>query len=312
MIRSTALLLAALFLFSPMTATAQTEPPVTLHVGVLPAEISGCLFYAIDRGYFKRLGITIDVQTFTNGGAIAAGIASGALDIGISDVVSVMSAHTRGLPLVYIAPGLLTSEKAPTFALIVAPDGPRTAKDMNGKTIAVNGLRNISQLGFEAWVDNNGGDSKTIKWVEMPFPVMPGAIAQGTITGGLPNEPALSAAEAGGDRVVVMDHNAIAPVYILSGYVTTRAWADAHRDVVAKFAQAIREAALWANKNHDESAPILAAYSKIPVDVIRKMRRGDFATDWVPGQLQPMIEAAVKYGIIDKSFPMSEIIYTPK
>ena len=312
MIRCIALTLAALFLFSPLSAAAQTEPMETLHVGVLPAEISGCLFYGIDRGYFKRAGINIDVQIFTNGGAIAAGIAAGALDIGISDVVSIMSAHVRGLPLAYIAPGLLYSEKAPTYALIVARDGPRVAKDMNGKTIAVNGLRNISQLGFEAWVDNNGGDSKTIKWVEMPFPVMPGAIAQGTIAGGLPNEPALSAAEEAGDRVVIMDHNSIAPVYILSGYVTTRAWADAHRDTVKKFAQAIRDAAVWANKNHDESAPILSTYSKIPLEVIRKMRRGDFATDWIPGQLQPMIEAAVKYGIIDKSFPMSEIIYTPK
>ena len=42
------------------------------------------------------------------------------------------------------------------------------------------------------------------------------------------------------------------------------------------------------------------------------MRRGDFAIEFVPAQLQPMIEAAVKYGIIDKSFPMSEIIYSTK
>jgi NitT/TauT family transport system substrate-binding protein len=313
MVRSVALVLAGLLLSAPLAATAQTEPITTLHVGVLPAEICGGVFYGIDRGYFKKAGINVDVQMFTNGNAIAAGLASGALDVGLSDVVNIMAAHTRGLPLVYIAPSLLNTEKAPTFALIVAKDGPiHTAKDVNGKTIAVNGLKNVSQLGFEAWVDNNGGDSKTIKWVEMPFPVMPGAIAQGTINGGLPPEPALSSAEAGGDRVVIMDHNAIAPEFLLSGWVTTRSWADAHRDTVKKFAEVIREAALWANKNHDESAPILASYTKIPVEVVRKMRRGDFATEFVPAQLQPMIEAAVKYGIIDKSFPMSEIVYSTK
>jgi NitT/TauT family transport system substrate-binding protein len=313
MIRSLAFLLAALFLFSPAAVTAQTAPPDTLRIGVLPAEICGGVFYGIDRGYFKRAGINVELQMFTNGNAIAAGLASGALDIGLSDVVSIMAAHTHGLPLVYVAPSLLNTEKAPTFALIVAKDGPiHTAKDANGQTIAVNGLKNISQLGFEAWVDNNGGDSKTIKWVEMPFPVMPGAIAQGTINGGLPPEPALSAAEAAGDRVVVMDHNAIAPAFLLSGWVTTRGWADAHRDAVKRFAGAIREAALWANKNHDESAPILASYTKIPLEVVRKMRRGDFATEFVTGQVQPMIEAAVKYGIIERSFPMGEIIYSAK
>ncbi len=178
MIRFMALALAALFLFSPVTVAAQTAPLETLRVGVLPAEICGGAFYGIDRGYFKRAGINVELQMFTNGNAIAAGLASGALDIGLSDVVSIMAAHARGLPLVYIAPSLLNTEKAPTFALIVAKDGPiHSAKDANGKTIAVNGLKNVSQLAFEAWVDNNGGDSKTIKWVEMPFPVMPGAIA---------------------------------------------------------------------------------------------------------------------------------------
>jgi NitT/TauT family transport system substrate-binding protein len=312
MVRFLALALAGLMLLAA-PATAQTEPLETLHVGVIPAEISGCVFYGIDKGYFKRQGLNIDVQLFTNGGAIAAGIASGALDVGITDLVSIVSAHARGLPLVYIAPGLLNSEKAPTYGIIVAKDAPIAGpKDFNGKTMAVNGLKNISQLGMMSWVDNNGGDSKTIKFIEMPFPAMPPAIAQGTITGGVPNEPALSAAENSGDRVIVMDHNAVAPVFMLSGFVTTRAWVDAHRDAAKKFAQAIHDAAVWANKNHDDSAPILSAYSKIPVDVIRKMRRGDYATDFSAGQIQPLIDAAAKYGFVDKAFPMAELIDVPK
>jgi NitT/TauT family transport system substrate-binding protein len=313
MVRSTALLLAGLILFSPLPAAAQTAPLETLHVGVIPAEISGCLFYGIDKGYFKAQGLNIDVQLFTNGGAIAAGIASGALDVGITDLISIISAHARGLPLVYIAPGLLHGEKAPTYAIIVAKDSPvKTPADFNGKTIAVNGLKNISQLGMMTWVDNNGGDSKTIKFIEMPFPSMPPAIAAGAVTGGLPPEPALSAAEASGDRVILMDRKAVAPIYMLSGFITTRAWADSHKDSVKKFGAAIREAAEWANKNHDESAPILAAYTKIPLPVVRGMRRGDYATEFNRGQIQPMIDAAAKYGFIDKTFPMSDILYTAR
>lgn len=313
MLRSTALLLAGLLLFAPLPATAQTEPTETLHVGVIPAEISGCLFYGIDKGYFKSKGLNIDVQLFTNGNAIAAGIASGALDVGITDIVSIVTAHARGLPFVYIAPGLLHGEKAPTFGIIVAKDSPiKTPADFNGKTMAVNGLKNVSQLGMMTWVDNNGGDSKTIKFIEMPFPAMPAAIAQGTITGGLPPEPALSAAENSGDRVIAMNRKAVAPVYLLSGFIASRAWATAHSDTVKKFGAAVREAALWANKNHDESAPILASYTKIPLPVIRGMRRGDYATEFNAGQIQPMIDAAAKYGFIDKAFPMSEIVYTPK
>lgn len=42
------------------------------------------------------------------------------------------------------------------------------------------------------------------------------------------------------------------------------------------------------------------------------MRRGNYATEFNAGQIQPMIDAAAKYGFIDKAFPMSEILYTPK
>lgn len=313
MVRSAALLLASFFLFSTLPAAAQPAPLETLHVGVIPAEISGCLFYGVDKGYFKDHGLNVDVQLFTNGGAIAAGIASGALDVGITDLVSIVNAHARGLPLVYIAPGLLHGEKAPTYGIIVAKDSPiNVPADFNGKTMAVNGLKNISQLGMMTWVDKNGGDSKSIKFIEMPFPAMPAAIAAGTVTGGLPPEPALSAAERAGDRVVLMDHKAVAPIYMLSGFVTSRVWAESHRPAVKNFRAAIREAALWANAHHDESAPILAAYTKLPLPLIKGMRRGNYATEFSAREIQPVIDAAARYGFIDKTFPMSEIVYEAK
>jgi hypothetical protein len=39
------------------------------------------------------------------------------------------------------------------------------------------------------------------------------------------------------------------------------------------------------------------------------MHRGNFALRFDNAQIQPMIEAAVKYGAIPKSFPASEIIF---
>jgi hypothetical protein len=39
------------------------------------------------------------------------------------------------------------------------------------------------------------------------------------------------------------------------------------------------------------------------------MHRGDFAVRFDNAQIQPMIEAAVKYGAIAKSLPASDIIF---
>jgi ABC-type nitrate/sulfonate/bicarbonate transport system substrate-binding protein len=63
------------------------------------------------------------------------------------------------------------------------------------------------------------------------------------------------------------------------------------------------------NAHHAESAPILAKYSKIPAETITHMRRGDFAERFDPALIQPVIDAAAKYGIIAVPFRASEIIF---
>lgn len=301
-------LAAALCCAGPVRAQAPALQ--TIRVGVLPAEVAGEIFYGIDEGFFRKAGLNVEIHSFSNGASIASAVASGSLDLGLSDMVSMISAHARGLPFVYVAPGLLHGETAPTYAIIVAKNGPiHEAKDFDGKTFGVNGLQNISQLGVEAWIDNNGGHSKTVRWVEVPFTLMAPSLAKGTIAGAAPNEPALTAAEESGDRVIVMSKNSIAPVYLLSGWLTTRAWADAHQDEARRFAQAMKEIAEWTNKNHAATARILAKYTKIPQPVAARMRRGDFATTFNPALMQPVIDAAAKYGIIPKAFPSTELVW---
>jgi len=41
------------------------------------------------------------------------------------------------------------------------------AADLNGKTIGVNGLRDLQQLCAMSWVDKHGGDSKTLHFIEV-------------------------------------------------------------------------------------------------------------------------------------------------
>jgi NitT/TauT family transport system substrate-binding protein len=302
-----AALTAALSL--PASVRAQNAALDKLRIGLIPAEISAEIFYGIDRGIFARNGLDVEFDAFTNGNSIAAGLASGALDVGLSDLVSVMSAHVRGLPFGYIAPGLLNGEKAPTYGIIVAGNSAiRVAKDFNGTTFAVNGLKNIVQVSVQAWIDNNGGDSSTVRFVEMPIPAMAPAVARGEVQAAGPNEPALTLAVDNGARVIFMDRRAVAPQFLLSGWITTRAWVTAHPATARNFVRAVRETAVWANANRALSGPILAKYTKIPLPVIDHMHRGNFALSFDPAQIQPMIEAAAKYGVIDKSFPASDLI----
>ena len=161
------------------------------------------------------------------------------------------------------------------------------------------------------WIDRNGGDSKQVKFIEMPFASMPGALTAGSIQAASANEPWLTAAADRGDRVIFENHNPLASAFLLGGWVTTRSWLQQNARTAAAFATAMRMVAVWANLHHDESAPILAKYSKLPIDVIQRMHRGNFAERLDPALIQPIIDAAAKYGVITAPFRAADIISDP-
>ena len=312
MIRRLCGALALCLMFLPISAGAQTAPAATttLKIGIVPVEAAAELFYGIDMGFFKKQGLDIDLQVMQNGAAIASAVAGGSLDIGFADTISISSAHARGLPFVYLAPTLLNTYTSPTLAMVVLGSGPiHDAKDLNGKTIGVNGINNITMVPFEAWIDKSGGDSKTVKWLEVPLPAANDAIAGGKIDGGTLGEPFITFGADKGLRAIYVDKNGIAPRYALAGFMTSKDWAAKNPALAAKFIAAIKETAQWANANHAASAPILSKYTKIPLPVVEHMKRGEYAETLLVSDFQPVIDAAAKYGVLPKAFPAAEMFY---
>ena len=65
-------------------------------------------------------------------------------------------------------------------AIMVAANSPiKTALDLQGKTVAVSAVGDISYLGIRAMIDAAGGDSTTVKWIEVPGATVSSAIQSG-------------------------------------------------------------------------------------------------------------------------------------
>ena len=125
--------------------------------------------FADRTGRFRAAGITVDIQQQSSGAAIAAGIVGGAYDVGKSSLTSVLNAHLKNIPFTVIAPGGLSDQRVPYGHLIVANDsGITSAKDLNGKTLSVASLSSLDPVTISSWIDANGGDAKTVKFVEIP------------------------------------------------------------------------------------------------------------------------------------------------
>jgi NitT/TauT family transport system substrate-binding protein len=291
----------------PVAARGQT--PIPIKIGIIPAEICGQIIYGVEAGYFSRAGLDVQLQTFTSGGAIAAALAGGAVDVGMVDLTSMINAHVHGIPFIGLAPALVNSSASPTFGIVVRGDSEiRAAKDFEGKSIGVNGLNNIAQVSAMAWIDNNGGNSKLVKFVELPLPAKAAAIKAGTIDASLDTEPFLTYGLDQGFRAFFMEVKPIASPYLLDFFASTRDWLQHNGPAASKFIAATRETSIWANANRPLTAPMLAKATRIPLDVVQRMHRGVFAVNNDPKLVQPVIDAVARYGIIAKAFPATELI----
>lgn len=307
--RRAPLVLAALALCLTAGAGSASADTATLRIATTPIDVGAEVYYAQDMGFFKKAGLDVQVETISNGGAIAAAVASNAVDIGQGNVLSLITAYRRHIPITVVAPAGRYAAQRPTSQLLVAKNSPiHSAADLKGKTVATNGLQNILVLGVDAWVGESHGDPTAVHFLELPFPDMEGALAQGRVDAAFMAEPSLSAAKHT-MRVVGDPFTAISPDFLIGAWFTSTSWAQAHPDLVKRFQAVMRETAAWANAHPAQSAQILAKYTKISPDLLRTMARASYSPDVDPRQIQPVIDAAAKYGIIDGGFPAASMIY---
>ena len=292
----------------PRSRARKRSRPLTL--STIPFDAGSEAFYAKDQGFFAKQGLDVTVNPVGNGPAIAAAVASGAIDIGFSNALSIETAYKKGLPFVFIAPAAIYSSAAPTSVLMVPKDSPlKTARDLNGKTIAVNGLKNIAEYAPSYWIDKNGGDSSTVKFIELSPIETPAALEAHRIDAAHVAEPQITQAKAN-SRVFAKCYDLLGEGFMIAGYFTTRPWADAHPDLVRRFQAAMRETATWANAsaNTDTSADIMAKYAKLDAALVRSSVRAKFGTTLSAAAIQPTIDLAARYKLLD-TFPASELIY---
>lgn len=280
----------------------------TVRIATLPIDTSACCYYARELGYFDAAGLTPEIQVVQNGAAVVAGIVGGSIDIGWSSPVSVATAHLRGIPIAIVAPGGLYLRGRPTTGVFVAQDSPlRTARDLEGKVLAVDTMRTAGELSTRLWMTQNGADGAKLKVVELAFPEMPQALQQGRVDAAFSAEPFITEAKPL-CRFFADAFAAVAPRFYVGAWVSTPQWAQSHRDVLAKYNAVIARAGAWANAHRPESAVILTKYSGIDLAITRTMARVTYGTRLLASDVQPPIDLAVRYGVLSAPVKADDVM----
>jgi NitT/TauT family transport system substrate-binding protein len=211
--------------------------------------------WAIDKGLFKKQGLDVKTITWTSQKALPT-LLNGQASIALDGAAATVGFLSQSIPLEIVA-GTNVQDSDPesvTSSIIANPkSGIGRYKDLEGKKVAIGGLKGSSQAFAEARIREDGGDPKKVKLIRIPFTGMVSAYKAGKVDAAVIAQPYQSQAIAAGAKMV----GPLFPTGYSSVYFVTKSFASQHRDQVVAFRKVLQESYDYANAHWDE---VKAAY----------------------------------------------------
>jgi NitT/TauT family transport system substrate-binding protein len=234
----------------------------------------GGFFVAEGRGYFKKLGIELQVKKFNDGAFAVPGLLAGELDIALMPAnASFLNSIAKGAPLVLV---LDRGHNRPGYGYLAInvtqelyDQGVRTLADLDklkGKKVGINAVGSINQYDIARALQKAGLDPrKDVQWVVgVPQPDLMKMLGQKQVD-------AIDVAYQFGFFAqnnkwgpIVATGDQVEPNSSISVYAARREFVQSKRDVLVRFAmayfQGVKEfnAAAVAPDKHPDIVEILA------------------------------------------------------
>jgi NitT/TauT family transport system substrate-binding protein len=286
------------------SSSADSSGNTQVKVGIIPIVDVAPLYLGEKKGFFSSRGIKLTMESAQGGAAIVPGVVSGQFQFGFSNVTSLMVAQTKGVPIKSVVNGAATTGKVGSdiSGVAVKKDSPITsAKDLAGRTVAVNTLKNIGDTTVRESVRKAGGDPSGIKFVEMPFDQMPAALDGGQVEAAWMGEPALTIAKSQGARVVASPFAETHPELTLATYFTSAKLLKENPELVKKFVAAMAESLKYADEHPDEARAMLPTYTKINATVVKDLTLPRWPAEVNRASVETLATLGQKDGIFTKS-----------
>ncbi|MEV0392466.1 ABC transporter substrate-binding protein [Polymorphospora rubra] len=273
--------LAAVLLTAPLAACGEADDPAAADDGLTTVTLASAplghlapIYLAQDNGVFARHGLRVEVDTETSDLTSVPSVLARKVDFATGDLTTLIVARAQGLDVKAVVPASASTGKAGADygALVVAGDsGITSPKQLEGKTVAVNILTNIASAAARESIRVAGGDSESVKLVEIPFPQVPAAVSEGRVDGAWVVEPFLSAAKAQGAVPIGWGFTDLAPDLTVSAWYTSGAFQQQKPEVVTAFRDAIREAYAYAREHEDEIRAKIPTFTQISPEVAARI-----------------------------------------
>lgn len=298
-------------------ATAGTAAPSGLtHVtlGLFPSSALAAFQVAIDQGFFKDQGLDVELVVGQGSAAQLPALTSGSLDFMLTSPITPLLANTKGLNVKIIS-GYTRNDPAlvdDSTVVMVGKNSPiKSAKDLSGKTVSVNALGSVGEIGIKAAVEKDGGDPNSIKFVQLGLNEVPAQLAAGQIDAGMTGSPFIGQVLAQGGRVV---SDFIEAAGLGKSELVIAASGDLVKnkpDEVKAFRTALAKAYPWLNDHHQAVIDQMPKALGIPAAVAAKSQFEIWDSQVYPETLQNFADLMTKYGVVKTKPDTTTVVWNP-
>ena len=314
--RITALLLAAALVVTSAACskTNETTPstpgaPDKVTAGVIAIVDVAPIYLGKQQGIFTKHNIDLKLETAQGGAVIIPQVIARQFDFGFSNVVSLLLAQSRQLPVKVVSNGNnSTGSTTNDFGgLFVKDPAIAGAKDLEGKKVATNTLNNIVDTTTKEIVRKAGGDPSKVSFVELAFPDMAAALDTGKVDAIFVVEPFLAAAKAKGWKQIGT-YADVDPKLCVALYFTSLALATSNPDLVKRFGDAMKESLAYADAHPDEVRAVLSTYTQITADAAKGLTLPKWPAEIDTASITKLSDLSIQYGLMTTKPDLTKLL----
>lgn len=295
---------------SPQPAPTSSGGLTPIAVSTSPSAGNASLYLPIQDGSYEEAGLDVKPEVLQSGSQAVPLLLNGQLQFAASDPISAIVAISQGTPIVIVANGNVVPEDAaadPNGAIIAADSPFSGLPDLNGQTVGINAINGFAQISLKAAIDEAGGDSSTVEWVELPIPEMQATVGRGTVAAAMTTEPYITAAKAPDSGVKPLPDGGIAAA--VGGlpqlvYIASADYVENNPETVDAFVAAVDAASAQLADDDALVREIAKTSTAVPPEVIDQMTVPGFGP-LTMDQLDSLQELMVRYGALEEPVDLS-------
>ncbi|TDC58647.1 transporter substrate-binding domain-containing protein [Actinomadura sp. KC345] len=280
-------------------------------LGVIPIIDIAPVELGIKKGVFKRHKLEVTTQAAQGGAAIVPAVVSGDFQFGYSNIVSLLIAKEKGVPVSMVSVGARASDDEMddgSGQLMTADPAITKVADLKGKKIAVNTLKGINEVAVASSLKKHGVRRGDVQLVEVPIPNMPAALKDGQVDAIMVSEPFISMAAKQGAEPLPVSYASMGKKLPFAAWFAAEPYAAKNPKVVERFTAALKESLTYAENHPDEARAALNGYLKLDAGLSEEVTLPGWNPEAGQADIAPLAQLTVDSGLIKSTDPLKELL----